>query len=262
VRENAAVTMTNWAGNVTFRARHLHRPSSVDELRAVVAGADRLRPLGTGHSFNGIADTSGDLVSVAGLPPSITVDADARTVTVAAGVRYGELATHLHGAGFALHNLGSLPHISVAGACATGTHGSGRRNGNLATAVAGLTLVTADGSEVRLRRGDDGFAGAVVGLGALGVVTDLTLDIEPTYEVRQHVFDGLPHARLLGELDEVLGFGYSVSLFTDWTGPVTYQAWVKRRLDEPEAPASWLGANLADGPRHPVPGMPTAHCTE
>jgi xylitol oxidase len=262
VRENAAVTMTNWAGNVTFRARQMHRPSSVDELRAVVAGADRVRPLGTGHSFNHMADTDGDLVSVAGLPSAMTIDAGAGTVTVAAGARYGELATYLHGAGFALPNLGSLPHISVAGACATGTHGSGRRNGNLATAVAGLSLVTADGSSVRLRRGEDGFAGAVVGLGALGVVTELTLDIEPTYEVRQYVYDGLPHARVLDHLDEVLGAGYSVSLFTDWTGPVAYQAWIKRRTGEPEAQPSWLGATLADGPRHPVPGMPVSHCTE
>jgi xylitol oxidase len=261
MRENAAVT-TNWAGNVTFRARRLHRPSSVDELRAVVSGADRLRPLGTGHSFNRIADTDGDLVSVVGLPPSMAIDAEAGTVTVAAGVRYGDLATHLHGAGFALHNLGSLPHISVAGACATGTHGSGRGNGNLSTAVAALTMVTADGELVRLRRGEADFAGAVVGLGALGVVTDLTLDVEPTYEVRQYVYDGLSHAAVLDHLDEALGAGYSVSLFTDWTGPVTYQAWVKRRADEPAAPRSWLGASLADGPRHPVPGMPTTHCTE
>jgi alditol oxidase len=262
VRENAAVTMTNWAGNVTFRARQVRGPSSVDELRAVVAGADRVRALGTGHSFNRIADTDGDLVSVAGLPPTMTIDADARTVTVAGGVRYGELAGHLHEAGFALHNLGSLPHISVAGACATGTHGSGVANGNLATAVAAVTMVTADGDLVRLRRGDDGFAGAVVALGALGVVIELTLDIEPTFEVRQYVYDGLPHASALDNLAEVLGAGYSVSLFTDWTAPVAYQVWVKRRADESAAPATWLGATLADGPRHPVPGMPTANCTE
>jgi len=130
-----------------------------------------------------------------------------------------------------------------------------------------LSMVVADGGLVRLRRGEAGFAGAVVGLGALGVVTDLTLGIEPTYEVRQYVYDGLAHAAVLDHLDEVLGAGYSVSLFTDWTGPVTYQAWVKRRDDEPEAPGpspggSRLGASLADGPRHPVPGMPTSHCTE
>ena len=262
MRENAAVTMTNWAGNVTFRARRVHTPSSVDDLRTVVTGADRIRPLGTAHSFNRIADTDGDLVSVAGLPPTMTVDAGAATVTVAAGVRYGELASHLHGAGFALHNMGSLPHISVAGACATGTHGSGIGNGNLATAVSALTLVTPDGELVRLARGEDDFAGAVVALGALGVVTDLTLDVRPTFDVRQYVYDGLSLPALLDNLGEVLGAGYSVCLFTGWTGPTTFQVWLKRRFDEPLPPLDWLGASLADSPRHPVPGMPTAHCTE
>lgn len=276
---------TNWAGNVTFTARAVHHPASVDELRRLVAGSRRIRALGTGHSFNRVADAGrtgdgpgdgpGDLVSLAGLPPAIEVGPDRRTVTVGAGVRYGELARHLHRTGLALHNLGSLPHLSVGGACATGTHGSGDGNGSLATAVSALTLVTTGGELVTLSRAADGdgsdgdgsdgddFHGAVVALGCLGVVTSLTLDVQPAFDVRQYVYDGLPREALDEHFDEVLGAGYSVSLFTDWSGPRIGQVWVKRRDrpgDRPPEPR-WLGARLADGPRHPLPDRPTAACT-
>jgi xylitol oxidase len=182
-------------------------------------------------------------------------------------VRYGELAVELNQAGRALHNLGSLPHISVAGACATGTHGSGNGNGSLATAVSALELVTTDGDLVTVSRESDPglFPGVVVGLGALGVVTSLTLDTEPAFEVRQYVYDELPYEQVTGHFDEIMASAYSVSLFTDWRRPGFRQAWLKRRADtrdswtpEPE----WMGGTLADGPRHPVPGMPADYCTQ
>ena len=134
----------NWAGNHTYRAAALHRPSSLDQVRELVAGARRLRVLGSRHSFNDIAD-SDELLSLDGLPADVVVDHAAGTVSLAAGVRYGELAEVLKAEGVALANLASLPHISVAGAVATATHGSGDANGNLATAVAGLELLTAAG---------------------------------------------------------------------------------------------------------------------
>ncbi|MFL6143969.1 MAG: FAD-binding protein [Labedaea sp.] len=252
--------LTNWAGNITFGASAVHRPSTVDELRRVVAAAERLRPLGTAHSFNRLADTSGELVSAAGLPPSVEIDTGAAAVRVAAGMRYGELVAPLQAAGFALHNLGSLPHISVAGACATATHGSGERNGNLATAVAALDLVTATGDLVEVDRSTEGFAGMVVGLGALGVVVNLTLDLLPTFDIRQYVYQNLSHEALFAHFDEILGGGYSVSLFTGWHTPVFEQVW-RKRLDEPE-PGPWFGAAPATAPVHPVPGMPPANCTE
>ncbi|ROT26825.1 D-arabinono-1,4-lactone oxidase [Micromonospora sp. HM5-17] len=256
---------TNWAGNITFDAARLHRPGSVADLRAMVAGSDRIRALGTGHSFNRIADTTGDLVSVAGLPPVVEIDHDRAQVTVSAGLRYGEVAARLHEAGLALHNLGSLPHISVAGAVATGTHGSGLANGSLATAVAAVELVTADGELRTLTRDTDrdDLLGAVVGLGALGVVTRLTLDLVPTFDVAQYVYDDLPWARIATDQAELFGAGYSVSLFTDWAGRRFNQVWVKRRVDAgaPEPEPRWLDATLADAPRHPVPGMPAVHCT-
>ena len=257
---------TNWAGNVTFSARRIHRPASLDELRRLVAGSDRIRALGTAHSFNRIADSAGDLVSVAGLPPAIALDPDRGSVTVAAGVRYGELAGHLHRTGHALRNLGSLPHISVGGACATGTHGSGDGNGSLSTAVRGLEMVTADGDLVTLSRDADGdeLDGAVVGLGCLGVVTSLTLDVVPAFGVRQYVYDGLPREQLAERFDEVFASAYSVSLFTGWGGGRIDQVWQKR-LDSPDAgppEPRWLGARLAATSRHPVPGRSGASCTQ
>ncbi|RJK94351.1 FAD-binding protein [Vallicoccus soli] len=262
--------MTNWAGNVAFGARRLHRPASLEELRDVVATAssagEPVRVLGTGHSFNRVADTDGHLVSVADLPREVDVDRAAGSVRVSGGTRYGELGAHLQAAGLALHNLGSLPHISVAGACATGTHGSGVRNRNLPSAVRAVELVTAGGEVVVRRRGEPGFEGAVLALGALGVVTALELDVQPSYDVRQVVHDDLPLAALEEDLDGVMGAAYSVSLFTDWQdrdgrGPLL-QAWLKARDGEELPGAAWRGSRRADGPRHPVPGVATDPATE
>jgi xylitol oxidase len=194
------------------------------------------------------------------------VDVRDGTVVVSGGVRYGELATHLWEAGYALPNLASLPHISVAGAVATATHGSGVANRSLASAVSALTLITADGEVVIARRGDAAFEGTVVSLGALGVVAELTLDVVPSFDVAQVVYDDLA---VDADLDEVLASAYSVSLFTDWAGapdaapPRINQVWRKFRVEDGvDAPDRWFGAARADGPRHPVPGMPTQNCTE
>ena len=231
----------------------------------MVAESTRVRALGTGHSFNRIADTTGDLISTAALPTVADIDTAAATVTAGAGVRYGDLAQRLDAAGWALPNLGSLPHISVAGACATATHGSGDRNRNLPAAVRALDLVTADGSLLTLDRADSGrFPGAVVGLGALGIVTTLTLDLVPAFQVRQHVYEDLPAGQLTGHFDEIMGAAYSVSVFTGWQGGRHSQVWLKHREGDPEtftAGRPWHGARPADGPRHPVPGMPAATTT-
>ena len=263
----AAPPVRNWSGNVVFRAERSHRPSSVDELQSLVAGAQHLRAVGSAHSFNRIADTHGDQVSVAGLPPVLDIDTGRRCVRVSAGTRYGELIGPLHDAGLALPNLGSLPHISVGGACATGTHGSGVHNGTLASAVCAVELVTADGSLVRLSRADDPgvFPGAVIALGGLGVVTVLELDLQPTFDVRQYVYDDLPHDTVRQQYETIVSAGYSVSLFSDWRTPQRHTTWRKLRTDAPDAddaPDTWFGATLADGPRHPIPGMAGDTCTE
>lgn len=252
-----AAIVTNWAGNLAFHASDVHRPASIEALRALVARSSSVRALGSGHSFSDVADTGGALVSLDALPRTVEVtDAGVR---VGGAVRYAELGPRLDEAGFALHNLASLPHITVAGSVATATHGSGDGNGNLATAVSAIELVTAEGDLVTLSRGDPCFAGAVVGLGALGIVVGLTLDLVPAFEVRQHVFEDLPLDVLDDHFDEVFAGGYSVSLFTRWAGPVIDQVWVKRRdAGKPEM----FGARPADGPRHPIPGAPAEPCTE
>jgi hypothetical protein len=253
------VPRRNWAGNVRYAARQFHRPGSLDELRRLVADSARVRAVGTGHSFNRLGDTDGDLVSLAGLPQAIELDRERSRVTVAGALRYGDVAAHLHTQGYALANLASLPHISVAGAIATATHGSGETHGNLATSVAGLELVTADGDLLRVDRDTDPdtLAGLVVGLGTLGLVTRVTLDLVPTFELRQYVRLGLPREAL----DEALGSAYSVSVFTDWRTPLLREVWRKQRADQPPPPADWLGTTAADQPRHPVLGMPAENCT-
>jgi xylitol oxidase len=239
----------------------IHRPSTLEEVREIVAAAGKVRALGSRHSFNDIA-AAPEQVSLSALPPDIAVDRAARTVSCGGGVTYGELAGALNDQGLALHNTASLPHISVAGAVATGTHGSGDANGNLATAVAALELVTSSGEVVRAARGDDGFDGMVVGLGALGVVTRLTLDVEPAYEVRQRVFEGLAWDRLHADFDAITGAGYSVSVLTRF-GPEVDQVWVRSRVtDEAERVRPDLfGARPATVDRHPILGIDPTWCT-
>ncbi|GAA0655686.1 alditol oxidase [Streptomyces thermocarboxydovorans] len=257
------ITVTNWAGNITYAAKALHRPHSLPELLALVADSERLRVLGSGHSFNEIAEpgAEGVLLSLTDLPPELDVDTAARTVRVGGGVRYAQLARQVHARGLALANMASLPHISVAGSVATGTHGSGARNGPLACSVREVELVTADGSTVTVRRGEERFGGAVTSLGALGVVTALTLDLEPAYEVEQHVFTELPLEGLdAGAFEAVMTAAYSVSLFTDWREPGFRQVWLKRRTDQPLPDFPY--ATPATEKMHPVPGMPAVNCTE
>jgi alditol oxidase len=251
----------NWAGNYAYRARELRRPASVDELRRIVVGAERLRVLGSRHSFNDLPDSE-VLVSLEDLPADVAVDAGAGTVTLSAGVRYGDLAPALDAHGVALHNLASLPHISVAGAVATGTHGSGVAKGNLATAVRALELVTSAGEVVRAARGDADFDGMVIHLGALGAVTRVTLDVEPAYAIRQRVFEGLEWAALLEDFDAVMAGGESVSVFTRLHERVD-QVWVKSRVTEAdeEVRPDLLGAPAATVERHPILGMDPVNAT-
>ena len=253
------MTGTNWARNLAFRAKTFAEPVSLDELRAIVGRSDRVRALGTRHSFSRIADTTGTHVSLAGLPPLIEIDSAARQVRVGGGIRYTELAPRLTVAGWALPNLASLPHITVAGACATATHGSGDGNGNLATPVVELEMVTAAGDMVTIDSEHSDFYGAVVGLGRLGIVSALTLDLVPSFEIAQYVYDDVPNERLDADFDAIFASGYSVSVFTDLG---RNQLWCKRLAADPVPPRDWFGAGPAAGPRNPVPGMPVQNATE
>ncbi len=257
---------TNWAGTYTYQARALYEPASIEELQEIVRTSESLRVVGSGHSFSDIADTTGDQVSLRRLPRVFELDRRASTVTVDGGARYGEISGPLHAAGFALNNLASLPHISVAGACATATHGSGDRIGNLAMVVSGLEVVTADGEILRLaRERNPDFEGAVVSLGGLGVVTSITLDLQPTFQMRQDLYEYLPLARVVDHFDEIMSSADSVSLFGDWRGPVIDQVWLKRRVgqdDRFEPPPAFFGAPIATAPIHPIRRMSAAAVTE
>ncbi len=261
---NREMTMDerNWAGNYTYTAGALHRPGSMDELREIVRRSTRIRVLGTRHSFNDLPDSAA-LVSLERIETPVEIDRDAMTVTVDGAMRYGDLAQELMRHDLALHAMASLPHISVAGAIATATHGSGDRCGNLATAVAALEVMGPDGELRRYARGDDDFPGMVVGLGATGVVTRVTLDVEPGYEMRQQVFEFLPWEMMFDRFDEVTSAAESVSLFSDY-GESVRQVWLKERVTPGEDESlrdAFLGASAATRPMHPVPEMDASACT-
>jgi len=250
----------NWAGNYTYRAQKLHRPTTIDQVQQIVAKAASVHVLGSRHSFNDIADSS-ELISLENLPADVVVDHQAHTVSLGGGVKYGNLAKTLNEEGVALHTLASLPHISVAGAVATATHGSGVTCGNLATAVAGLSIVTSSGEIIKASRGDPDFDGLVVGLGALGAVTRITLDVQPAYEVKQRVFEGLSWKALYDHFDEITSCGYSVSIFTRW-GETHEQVWVKSRTDEPDrVEGDLFGAVAATVDRNPIFELDPTSCT-
>lgn len=226
----------NWAGNYTYTASGIREPDSLDELRRIVEGARKVHALGTRHSFNAVADTSGELVQLGRLGSDIRIARDRASVSVNSATPYRELAKALQAEGLALHNLGSLPHISIGGACATGTHGSGDLNGSLPSAVIGLELVLADGSLMTIDRTDDRFTGMVVALGALGVVTRLTLEVRPTYLIRQDLYLGLPWQNLLDNFDEITSSGYSVNVLGAWQPENLTKVWVKTRVDAAAGP--------------------------
>ncbi|MBM7802425.1 xylitol oxidase [Curtobacterium luteum] len=250
-----ATMRTNWAGNVTYGATELLTPTSVDEVQRIVAATPRLTALGSKHSFNRIADTDGAQLTLAGLPPVLDVDTDRRVVRVAAGMTHAQVAAGLEARGWALANLASLPHISTAGAVATGTHGSGVRNPSLAQAVVGLEVVRASGDTARVDAStpDGALDAHRVALGALGIVTTVELAIEPSFEVATTVHLDLPWDAVLGHFDAVVSDAYSVSLFTSFDDRGARQVWVKHRTDEPAPQVDLvaLGARPADGPVHP-----------
>ena len=264
--EPLTAPLRNWAGNYTFHAARLHHPETLAQIQELVRRSDKLHVLGSRHSFNDVADSTGDLLVLDRFAPALEWDHDRHTVTVGAGMTYGALGVQLHAAGYALHNMASLPHITVAGACATATHGSGDRNGNLATAVAAMEFVTADGTVTTLARAEHGeqFRGAVVGLGGLGVVTRLTLDLVPTFTMRQDVYENLPLAQLETDFEAIVSDAYSVSLFTDWQSERVNRVWVKRQItdgDAPDAARPWFGTTDAPEDRHPLEGISAAACT-
>lgn len=257
--------LKNWAGNLTYSTGNVHYPKTVQQVQEVVKKCNKLTALGSQHSFNKIADSTENQLSLKEMNKVILLDKTTNTITVEAGIKYGELAPYLHENGYALHNLASLPHISVAGSCATGTHGSGVHNGNLSTGIVAIEFVNAAGEIVNLSKTDgEQFLGAVVGLGALGVVTKLTLDLLPTFNMKQYVYRNLPMAALEKNFDAIMSSGYSVSLFTDWKNKNVNEVWVKSKsaADDIAAAPELFGAKLATKNLHPIEDIAAENCTE
>lgn len=259
--------LKNWAGNLEYGTERLYSAESVEQVREFVRKKPKLKALGTRHCFNNIADSSDQFLSVQPMEKEIALDRAGHKVTVEAGIRYGQLCPHLDEQGFALHNLASLPHISIAGACSTGTHGSGVGNGNLSTAVSELEFVLASGEVVKLSRERDGetFHGAVVGLGALGVITKVTLDVQPRYTMRQYVYQNLPFDQLKDHFETIVSSAYSVSLFTDWQKRRVNEVWLKSRVEDAKSanpPEEFFGAKRATKNLHPIAELSAENCTE
>src|SRR5216683_1616413 len=259
--------LKNWAGNLEYSTDRLYSANSLEQVQSYVKKQSKLKVLGTRHCFNNIADSTNNFLSVKSMDEVVALEPDARTVTVDAGVTYGQLCPLLHNKGFALHNLASLPHISIAGAISTATHGSGEKNGNLATAVSALEIVTAVGEVVKLSRQQDGeaFRGAVVGLGSLGVITKITLDIQPTFLMRQYVYENLPLTEVKDNFDAIQSSRYSVSLFTDWQNQRISEVWIKSRVEEGQAfdaTPEFFGAKRATKNLHPIAEISAENCTE
>ncbi|MFJ5957453.1 FAD-binding protein [Paenarthrobacter sp. NPDC092416] len=253
--------MKNWAGNLEYSSAEVHRPETVEELQQLVADATRIKALGSRHSFNKVADTDGTHILLDAFAQEISLNADKGTVKVGGGISYGALCRALEEQGYAIHNLASLPHISVAGAIQTGTHGSGVNNPSLAGAVVSLDVVRANGELVTITKDDDEFLASVVGLGALGIVTGLELAVRPSFRMRQRVLTDLPWDRTLANFEDIASSAYSVSFFTDYTGNAIPQVWFKALDSEPALP-DLFNATAATVALHPLPGMSAENCTE
>jgi xylitol oxidase len=257
-----ATSRTNWSGNIDFAASALETPGSVAELQACVSRHDAVRALGTAHCFNGIAATRGVQIQVTGLDSSIDIDSTSHTAWVPAAMKYGELAKALQPYGFAVRNIASLGHISVAGAVITGTHGSGDANGTLSSTVRALELVTAAGDLVVIDESSPDFCGSVVSLGMLGVVTRVRISIVPAFDIAQTVIDDVPHAQVTENFDAIFSSAYGVSFFTTWGPENLGQIWVKHLADHSWRHEEWMGGTPATIKCHPLPGHDPIHCTE
>jgi xylitol oxidase len=259
--------LLNWAGNYRYSTQRIASATSLAQVQEFVKKHERFKVLGTRHCFNGIADSADNFLSLREMKQVVELDRLARRVTVESGMSYGQLCPYLDQQGFALHNLASLPHISIAGACATATHGSGPTNGNLSTAVSALEIVTASGDVLPIARDRDlsTFQAAVVNLGAIGVVTKVTLDLQPAFTMRQDVYLDLPMAQVREHFEDIASAGYSVSLFTDWQKGRINEVWVKRRVEKDAALTTskdFYGARPATVNVHPIVELSAENCTE
>jgi xylitol oxidase len=274
---NSQHSLKNWAGNVTFNTTKIFYPKNAKEIQELVKATDKIKVLGSGHSFTEICDSSEAIISLTELNKIISLDKENHTVTVEGGIKYGSLCSFLHENGYALHNLASLPHITIAGACATATHGSGNKNGILATNVTAIEFIDGEGEIQTLSDEKDGeiFKGAVVSLGAIGVITKMTLKLIPTFNLKQIVYQELHMSQLAENFNAIHSIGYSVSLFTNWANKNINQVWIKSIHDELKTATinidttittvivdDLYGAKVATSKVHPIAEQSTEHLTD
>lgn len=257
--------LSNWAGNLTYSTGNVHYPKTVEEVQELIKKSDKVKALGSRHSFNTIADSTANQVSLQEMNKIIALDKTNHTITIESGVRYGDVAPYLDENGYALANLASLPHITVAGATATATHGSGIKNGNLSTSVSAIEFINAAGDIVIVsKKNGDVFNGIVVNLGAVGIVTKVTLNLIPAFKMKQVVYLNLPMEELKNNFDNIASRGYSVSLFTNWANKNINEVWIKSIATDDTTPADLelYGAKPATKNVHPVEDQPAENTTD
>lgn len=238
----------NWVGNLQYNSKKYFQPERVGQIQELVKNSKRIKTLGSRHCFNSIADCDETHLSLAKMNKMLAIDENEMTVTIEGGAQYSDFCVELNEAGFALPNLASLANISVVGACATATHGSGVNNQSLASSISEIELVDGNGGIITLSRQKDAekFNGVVVNIGAIGIVTKLKLDIEKSFQVRQDLFENLSIEQLAENFDEITSSGYSVSLFTNFQKSIRVMN-IKRRIDEniSDLPKEFFGATAA-----------------
>ena len=254
--------MKNWAGNIKFQDSKTIAPKSIAEIQNIVRKNPKVKARGTAHCFNTIADTKHLALLLDQMPKEIIINKEKKSVTVSAGLKYGEVAEELHKNGWALHNLASLPHISIAGAIATGTHGSGSNNGILATAVKSFDVVLADGSFRNINSSDgDLFYGGVIGLGLIGIVVRVELEIQPTFNLGQNVYLEMSRNNFRNNFEEIMNSGYSVSYVTTWQQAVDGEVWVKF-LEGSNPPKELFGSKPATEKLHLLKNHSAEPCND
>ena len=209
-----AETWTNWSGSVTAHPTAIVRPTSESELAHAVQSARNVRVVGAGHSFTPLCETAGSLVSLADMAGRVTVAADRRTATVPAGWTIQNVTTALWREGLSLGNQGDIDCQAIAGAMATGTHGTGAGLGNLSTLARGFRLVLADGSVVRCdaQERPELFQAQRLSLGLLGVATEIELEVLPAYHLEERL-EKRPLEEVLAHFDEWAGTNRHIEFF-------------------------------------------------
>ncbi|KAI1701064.1 FAD binding domain-containing protein [Ditylenchus destructor] len=213
------IFLHNWGDNFLFSTQNIQYPTTVEEVQEIVQNADKVRVVGTRHSFSTCADSPDTILSTLALKNIIGFDDSVPSITVQAGIAYTDLNPYLQYLGFALPNLATLAEISVGGASQTGAHGSGLSNQCLASHIRSLKIVLANGTLATYGPNDPELKAIALGVGAFGVITQVELKVEPTFNITNYFFLNMTAQNLYDHFDEIENTGYTAQLFTDFSTP-------------------------------------------